>query len=90
MQEAQDRIIEAAGGKPKRKRSKVGVKVKYPDVSVQLVGKDGNAFSIMGAVTRELRRNGHVDGIDEFMKEAQEQESYDAFLQVVMRTVNVR
>lgn len=31
---------------------------KYPEIEVELVGKDGNAFSIMSAVVKSLRRNG--------------------------------
>ncbi len=30
--------------------------VKYPEIEVQLVGNDGNAFAIMGAVSKALRR----------------------------------
>ncbi len=32
--------------------------VRYPDVEVNLFEIDGNAFSIMGAVTKALRRGG--------------------------------
>ena len=31
---------------------------KYPDVEVQLVGEDGNAFAIMARVQRALRQHG--------------------------------
>lgn len=31
---------------------------KYPDVKVPLVGRDGNAFSILGRVEAALRRGG--------------------------------
>jgi hypothetical protein len=31
---------------------------KYPDVSVRLVGEDGNAFAIMGRVSAALRDAG--------------------------------
>lgn len=45
--------------------------VKYPDVQVQLVGEDGNAFYILGKVHRALRNAGvEQSEIDEFMKEA--------------------
>ena len=30
--------------------------VKYPEIEVQLSGNDGNAYAIMGAVQRALRR----------------------------------
>jgi len=29
---------------------------KFPNVHVQLVGRDGNAFAILGAVKREMRK----------------------------------
>jgi len=29
---------------------------KYPNINVQLTGRDGNAFTIMGAVSTALRR----------------------------------
>ena len=31
------------------------MKPKYPDIKVQMVGRDGNAFSILGRVTKALR-----------------------------------
>ena len=40
------------------------------DIVVQLVGEDGNAFAIMGKVTKALKRNGHADLVDAFRKEA--------------------
>ena len=30
--------------------------VKYPDITVQLVGKDGNAFNILGICRRAMKR----------------------------------
>ena len=32
--------------------------IKYPNVKVQLVGQDGNAFAILGNVQRAMRRAG--------------------------------
>lgn len=88
MATAKERIIEGVKTSTKRKVSRTDIK--YPDVTVKLIGKDGNAFSIMGEVTRAMRRAGKVDGIDAFMAEATSAESYDAFLRVVMKTVDVR
>jgi hypothetical protein len=34
------------------------VETKYPDVTVRLSGEDGNAFLIIGRVSRALRRAG--------------------------------
>ena len=45
--------------------------VKYPNINVELVGNDGNAFAIMGAVTKAMRRGG-IDRkkIEEYKAEA--------------------
>jgi hypothetical protein len=62
---------------------------KFPEVTVQLTGEDGNAFAIMGAVTKAMRRA----GIDAAEIEAYRTESmsgdYDHLLQTAMATVNV-
>ena len=44
--------------------------VKYPDVTVELEGVDGNAFAVMGVVSRALKQAGHRDAVDAFRKEA--------------------
>lgn len=63
--------------------------VKYPEVTVQLTGRDGNAFAIMGAVKREMRRaNLSPDQIQEYLDEARSGD-YDHLLQVTMKYVNV-
>jgi hypothetical protein len=84
----QKRIIESVKKAPVKR--KVKSDVKYPDVSVQLTGKDGNAFSIIGEVNRALRRAGYVEALEPFMAEATAAGSYDEFLRVVMKTVDVR
>ena len=44
---------------------------KHPEITVQLTGIDGNAFSIIGLVRRALRRAGvSADEIQEFVEEA--------------------
>jgi len=63
--------------------------VKYPDIVVELVGEDGNAFAILGRVSGAMRRHGVPKAeIDEFLDEAKNGD-YDHLLRVVMRTVNV-
>jgi hypothetical protein len=63
------------------------VAVRYPDISVSLSGEDGNAFGILGRVTKALRRAGvPKDEIDEFYAEATAGD-YDHLLQTVMRWV---
>lgn len=61
--------------------------VKYPHVKVQLVGLDGNAFSILGRTARALRNGGvPKDEIDKFYKEATSGD-YDNLLRTVMAWV---
>lgn len=43
---------------------------KYPHISIPLEGEDGNAFAILGRVTKIMRRNGLADKVDEFTTEA--------------------
>lgn len=70
--------------------------VHYPDCHVQLSGLDGNAFVLMGAVTRTLRRylrdvmglssREAADELDRFREEAMSGD-YDHLLQTCMRWV---
>ena len=63
--------------------------VKYPDVEVQLTGHDGNAFAIMGRVSKELRRAGVSDEeVKQYQNEATSGD-YDHLLQVTMQWVSV-
>jgi hypothetical protein len=63
--------------------------IKYPEIEVELVGQDGNAFSVLGAVTRAMRRGGVPQAeISEFMEEATAG-SNDHLLQTCMRWVSV-
>lgn len=59
------------------------MEVKYPEINVPLVGEDGNAFSILGRVSRIMRRNGIHDKWDEFRTEATSGD-YDNLLRTVM------
>jgi hypothetical protein len=61
--------------------------VKYPEVVVQLTGNNGNAFVIIGAVTRALKRAGLRQEAAEFASQAMQQPSYDALLVLCMETV---
>ena len=63
--------------------------VKYPDITVELVGTNGNAFSVLGQVTQALRRAGVSQRErDAFLEEAKSGD-YDHLLQTCMRWVNV-
>ena len=62
---------------------------KYPKVNVQLAGKDGNAFSIIGRVVAALKEaNVPYPKVLEFRGEATSGD-YDHLLQTVMEWVNV-
>lgn len=62
---------------------------KFPHVEVQLTGEDGNAFAIIGRVSKALKRAGESEGAADFQTTAFACESYDALLQLAMRTVTV-
>lgn len=72
--------------------------VRYPGCTVQLTGKDGNVFLIIGRVRVALRQHLKEIGVataetnrrlDEFVTEVQSSESYDEALRVIMRWVDV-
>jgi hypothetical protein len=59
------------------------------DTEVELVGEDGNAFAIMGKVSRAIRKAG---GSEEDVKVYQEEAmsgDYNNLLQVTMKTVHI-
>ena len=65
------------------------MKTKFPKVSVQLTGNDGNAFAVMGAVTKAMHLAGvGKDDIDAYRTEAMSGD-YDNLLRVTMETVDV-
>lgn len=63
---------------------------KYPNIEVELVGNDGNAFSIMASVRKALRRAGvSSDEIAEYTTQSQSGD-YDNLLRVAMSWVAVQ
>jgi len=58
------------------------------NVKVKLVGKDGNAFAILGAVSQALKRSGNPELAKEFLKEAMSGD-YNHLLQTAMAYVVV-
>jgi len=63
--------------------------VKYPDITVKLVGSDGNAFAVLGKVSGAMRRaNVPKEEIDAFQKEATSGD-YDHLLVTCMKWVDV-
>jgi hypothetical protein len=64
--------------------------IKYPDVKVKLIGQDGNAFAIMGAVQKALRKAGVPKAeLDQYFTEATSGD-YNHLLQVTMSWVKVK
>ncbi len=62
---------------------------RFPNVHVRLVGTDGNAFAVLGAVSRALRRAGVAkEERDAFFAEATSGD-YDHLLATVRRWVEV-
>jgi hypothetical protein len=59
------------------------------DIEVELIGNDGNAFSIMGAVTKAMQRAGvSREEQDEYFKQATAGD-YDQLLATTMEWVEV-
>ena len=57
----------------------------HPEITVKLIGEDGNAFNILGRCQQAARRAGlPKDEIDAFIKEATSGD-YDHLLQTAMR-----
>lgn len=62
---------------------------KYPDIEVELTGQDGNAFAIMGAVTKAMKSHKvPSDEITAFRNEAMSGD-YDNLLRTTMNWVSV-
>lgn len=63
--------------------------VKYPEIEVQLTGIDGNAYAIMGAVSKALRRaDVPQEEIDRYINQSKSGD-YTNLLQTAMRWVSV-
>ena len=63
-------------------------KPRFPEVTVQLSGEDGNAFAILGRTAAALRAAGvPSEEIDAYFAEATSGD-YDHLLQTTMRWVN--
>ena len=60
----------------------------YPDVEVQLVGTDGNAYALLGKVSHALKQAGHTEAAAEFIEEATSGD-YDHLLRTCCKYVEV-
>jgi hypothetical protein len=60
----------------------------YPDVKVQLTGSDGNAFMVIGLVSKAMRKSGLPQkAVDDFKKEAMSSD-YNNLLAICMKYVD--
>ena len=64
--------------------------VKYPKITVKLIGNDGNAFAIMGAVKQALRRGGVSQEEQDLYITESTSGNYDNLLVTAMKWVNVK
>lgn len=66
------------------------METKYPEVEVQLVGQDGNAFAILGRVMGALKSAGvPKEEIDKYYAESTSGD-YDNLLRTAMAWVSVK
>lgn len=56
-------------------------------VRVKLVGEDGNAYSILGRVSKALKRSGQPEAAAEYLKRATSGD-YDHLLQITLEYVD--
>lgn len=63
--------------------------VKFPEIEVELVGTDGNAFALMGRVAKALRRHGVDEDEIDAMRDECMSGDYDHLLQTLMEWVSV-
>ena len=83
-----DELI-AASRKAENAAVAEGSTPKFPHVHVQLSGKDGNVFSIIGKVQRALREGGASDDdVHAFWEQVCNASSYDEALLTIMRWVD--
>lgn len=62
---------------------------KYPEIEVQLTGNDGNAFAIMGAIQKAMRRAEIPQHeIEQYLNQSMSGD-YDNLLRVAMNWVTV-
>jgi hypothetical protein len=65
------------------------METKYPEIEVQLTGESGNAFAVMGAVSKALRRAGvPKEEITQYQKESMSGD-YDNLLATACKWVSV-
>lgn len=62
---------------------------KFPHITVQLIGQDGNAFNVIGLVSNGLRSGGVSKADRELFIDEAMQGDYDHLLRTCIRWVDV-
>lgn len=81
--DAKQRILQAVQNGNKM------TEIKHPEIRITIT-EDFNAVMVIGKVTKQLRRLGHYESIEEFMLKATTAESDAEFLNVVKGFVKVK
>lgn len=64
--------------------------VKYPEITVELIGQNGNIFNLIGICTRAMRRaKVSMEECNRFVDEVTSAKNYNEALAVIMRWVDV-
>lgn len=64
--------------------------VKYPNITVELIGKDSNAFNLIGLVQQGLKKaKVPREEVKKFQDEAMSAGGYDELLVILMSWVNI-
>ena len=63
--------------------------IRYPEITVELIGHDGNAFAVLGRVQRELRRAGVSKEEQQLFMDTATAGDYDHLLATCMEWVDV-
>lgn len=63
--------------------------IKYPNITVKLTGYDGNAFTLLAVVKRELWKYGVPDTDQTIFTNEAMSGDYDHLLQTIMQWVSV-
>ena len=64
------------------------MEIKYPQITIKLVGEDGNAFAILAREDAASRKANISKEIRELFKKEATSKDYNHLLQVVMQWVN--
>lgn len=63
----------------------------YPNITAKLSDRDGNIFSVLGTVSKSLRKNKVPEAeIDKFTTEALNASCYHTAIQVCFKWVNIK